>query len=131
MTDLRDFLIIIGAICRMSAFLVGMMAVRHVMLKGMVVKEMPVKIRVLLYLTGCALGLSSVAALFRIAGIPFAPEMRELTHIGVSLSICMIGVLVMLCPTHEESLHCSRSSGFTLSISTNGGSQGQPSRIST
>lgn len=131
MTDFREFLMVIGALCRMIAFLVGIMAVRHVMMKGMVVREMPIRIRVLLYLTGCALGMSAVASMFRLAGLPFAPEMRELTHIGVSVSIAVVGVLVMLSPSHADSFHCSKMSGFTPSINTNGGAVGQPTSVST
>lgn len=127
MTEFREALIVLGAMFRMTAFLVGVFALRHAILKGMYIEHVPLKIRIILYLCGVGLCLSACAALFRIAGMPWAPELREITHIGVSTSIITVSILVMLCPVNRRSIYSLRRSGLAPSIRTNGGEAGHPS----
>lgn len=129
MSDLHAWLIIVGSMCRVTAFFMGAMALNHAITHGLNADRIPWPVRLVLYFCGVALALSAMASMFRVAGLSWAPVYREMTHIGVSLSVVSVSVLVMLCPAHPCGSFARRAS-FMASMRTNGAGHGQSAIVS-
>lgn len=92
-------LIILSGTLRVVLLFMAALAVHDVVRNGLYVRRVPWTARAVFYALAVSIAASTAASMFRIAGHPWSPVFRELTHCSVSMSLIAVCFLILAART--------------------------------